>query len=118
MRLEDAIDVIDGLLRLEADWDSYGALPIRFEAASRAVALLIQAAEREVSQPAIVPTNRGGLQLEWHYSDYDLEVQVGPDGTWVELLEATPAEATDARIEDDPELFEAALVRLERQRTA
>ena len=31
--------------------------------------------------PSIVPTVRGGLQLEWHQTQIDLEVEITPHGT-------------------------------------
>ena len=37
--------------------------------------------------PALVPTVRGGLQLEWHRQGVDIEVEVDPNGSvswWAE----------------------------------
>jgi hypothetical protein len=110
--------LIDRLLSLEANWDSYGALPVKRSAARRAFLFLVQAAEHDFIQPAIVPTNRGGLQFEWHFPDYDFEVRASPDGSAIEFFEETSADTLEGRLEDDPGMFEAALTRLlERQRT-
>lgn len=66
--------------KLSAGWDSYGAKPVRIEAA---VAVLRIAATRlgeETVPPTVVPTPDGGLQMEWHGRQQHLEIQVGPDG--------------------------------------
>jgi len=30
--------------------------------------------------PAMVPMSNGGVQLEWHYGGWDIELYVEPDG--------------------------------------
>ena len=68
------------LLALEANWNSYGALPI----APSAVAT--------VEQFATVPTNHGGINLEIHRNGYDIEIEIGPDGKIVSCLLCHEAE--------------------------
>lgn len=36
---------------------------------------------RGIAGPALVPTVRGGLQIEWHRRGVDIEVEVSPDGS-------------------------------------
>lgn len=73
--------VIDRLLALPEDWDSYGASRITKEAAATVNAL------------RIVPINTGGLQIELHAGKMDsrmnIEIEVGPDGD-IEAVFAAP----------------------------
>lgn len=66
------------LLRLEPGWDSYGACPISPRAVETALAFLAQTAS--VPRPSIVPTVRGGIQLEWHDGRIDVEIECLPSG--------------------------------------
>lgn len=34
-----------------------------------------------VPRPALIPTLRGGVQIEWHTRGVDVEVEIAPDGT-------------------------------------
>ncbi len=71
------------LLHLPPGWNSYGAKPIANEAVEAAIAFLVEAipAIPNVVAPAVVPTVRGGLQLEWRRQGVDLEIEFGPDAT-------------------------------------
>lgn len=74
------------LVHLPTGWNSYGAKPVANEAVEAAITFLVEAipASRNVVAPAVVPTVRGGLQLEWHRRGVDLEIEFGPDasGSW------------------------------------
>jgi len=66
------------LLKLERDWNSYGARPIEpaaMKGVERLMALL-----RSV-HPQVTPTNSGGLQVEWHEQGIDCEIEIGADGS-------------------------------------
>ena len=62
----------DSLLDLKAGWDSYGAKPINPSA--------VAAAKNFLRMVQVVPTNKGGVQFEWHCYGVDVEVEFGPDG--------------------------------------
>ena len=64
------------LLALPRNWDSYGAEPISPELTWTALQLLRCFMRDGMSRPKIVPTNRGGVQLEWHQDGIDLEVEI------------------------------------------
>lgn len=66
-------------LFLKENWDSYGARRIFPEAVESAVSILASL-PRNVPKPAIVPTSEGNIQLEWHESGIDLELEVGRRG--------------------------------------
>lgn len=65
-----------GLLWLPPDWDSYGALPIEPGHVVGALELLTEIMQDDTSTPTVVPTCRGGVQLEWHTRGIDLEIEV------------------------------------------
>jgi hypothetical protein len=68
------------LLQLGQAWDSYGAAPIDPRAARTVLQLLAVTMRPDTPAPTVMPTVRGGLQLEWHQPDVDLEVEVPPSG--------------------------------------
>jgi len=97
------------LLELPANWDSYGARPIRAEVVAEAVDLLHKIVQPGTPQPAVVPTARGGLQLEWHIGGIDLEIEFEQPGrfhvSYEEPIEDVELEA-DLTLTDHPRLTE------------
>ena len=63
------------LLELAPDWDTYGAYPISPNHINTALDLLVAVMRDDTPAPTVVPTNRGGVQLEWHTRGIDLEVE-------------------------------------------
>jgi hypothetical protein len=74
--LKSAIQTLNELLSLPANWDSYGARPIDPTTAIFSLKLLSEVMSPNVPVPLVVPTNRGGVQLEWHTRGIDLEIEV------------------------------------------
>ena len=67
----------DEILKLPANWNSYGAHQVDPECIKFALEELLPFAMRpSIPAPVIVPTNRGGIVLEWHTRGIDLEVKV------------------------------------------
>ena len=64
-----------GLLHLAPNWDSYGARRIDFGQVGSALRVLASIMKDDTPPPTIVPTNRGGVQLEWHTRGFDLEIE-------------------------------------------
>jgi hypothetical protein len=66
------------LLRLERGWDSYGAREVSPRAVERALAFLSLLPPG--MRPAVVPASQGGIQLEWHDGQADIEIECLPSG--------------------------------------
>ncbi len=75
-----ALDRAIELLRLPRGWNSYGAEPVSYAAFEQTVEFLTTYLVEGVAGPVLVPTVRGGLQLEWHRQGVDIELEVSPDG--------------------------------------
>ncbi|MBI4578336.1 MAG: hypothetical protein HY718_01445 [Planctomycetes bacterium] len=63
------------LLSLPPNWDSYGALQIDHACVNAASDLLCGVMRATSPVPSVVPTCRGGVQMEWHMRGADLEVE-------------------------------------------
>ena len=76
-----AIERACELQGLPRGWNSHGAEPVSNAAFTQTVEFLTAYLVRGIAGPVLVPTVRGGLQLEWHRRGVDVEVEVGPDGS-------------------------------------
>ncbi len=77
--VEPTLRTLGSLLVLPAGWDSYGARAPDPSCVLTAWRLLDAVMRDDVPAPAVVPTVRGGVQLEWHCNGADLEIEVvGP----------------------------------------
>jgi hypothetical protein len=70
------LEGICALGELRQNWDSYGAKPVDPRCAESAIMLLLSIMGPNTPVPAVVPTSRGGLQLEWHTGGIDFEIEV------------------------------------------
>jgi len=64
------------LANLPDNWDSYGASSVSLSIANAALCFVESVSTSRTPQPAIVPTNDGKLQVEWHTQGIDLEVKI------------------------------------------
>ncbi len=78
--LESAIQRIDELAHLPANWDSYGAPAIDMESVMSAFDVVELAMNADAMQPSIVPAKHGGIQFEWDKGDSTLEITVDRAG--------------------------------------
>lgn len=76
----DAVRSLNSLLALEENWDSYGARAISIDTALSTIRLLDSVIDDRTPMPSIVPVPTGSIQLEWHQSGIDLEVEVTDSG--------------------------------------
>jgi hypothetical protein len=79
------------LLALPENWNWPAARRISPDAATHLLVLLDATMTEATPEPSIVPMNDGGLALEWHIHDVDLEVEVHGDG----YIEITGADDRD-----------------------
>lgn len=91
---------IDSLAALEQNWNSYGAPPPTLEAL------------RVLRCLHVMPTNDGGVQIEWHCNGQDVEIEVGPngllDGMWWQGGGVKAGEVAPSPIDNAPtDLVEA-----------
>lgn len=70
-----AVEKMAERLTLPENWNSYGARPIDPAALASALLLLDQIMHATTPAPLVIPTSRGGIQLEWHMRGIDLEVE-------------------------------------------
>ncbi len=87
--LRPAFDRLAEIARLEQDWDTYDGLPPTRLAVASAGQLIIAVAERladEVGEAiapyAVMPFPDGGVQVTWRRSAGELQVDVGPGGSF------------------------------------
>lgn len=73
--VEPTVRSTDRLLRLGPDWDTYGGCPVDLKCAVAAIRLAFNTLRDDTPVPSVVPTSRGGLQLEWHTRGVDLEIE-------------------------------------------
>lgn len=69
-----ALREINRLEQLEADWDSYGAVPISRRFTRQALSFLSRVMSDDVSNPDFVPLADGGIQLEWRLPGIELDL--------------------------------------------
>lgn len=66
-------------VRMPSNWDGYGAPVVSAAVAALAFAVLEDVMRPGVPLPHVVPSSTGGVQIEWHERDIDLELHVaGP----------------------------------------
>jgi hypothetical protein len=57
-------------------WDGYSAPPVKWDAGMFALNVLNSVMQNRTPLPQVVPTPVGGIQLEWHEKNIDLEIHV------------------------------------------
>ena len=67
-------------LVFEENWNGYGESSIHEEAVNQAIAVLDKIVSETTPKPDIVPTSRGGIQIEWVSTDFEIEVEILPTG--------------------------------------
>jgi hypothetical protein len=78
--LPPVLENIRQLLCLSPNWNSYKARPVNIASVREALRVMLLTMQGDTPIPAIVPTPRGTVQLEWHLRGIDLEVEALPSG--------------------------------------
>jgi hypothetical protein len=61
---------------LPTGWDGYHGRPTRVDVVEFAIALLQRVCKPHTPAPAIIPLPSGGLQIEWHHDDAQIELSI------------------------------------------
>ena len=77
--IEPTISAFIGIQALPDNWDSYGARKVNRDLISQSLAILESIMEATSPAPSVVPLAGGGLQLEWHRKQQDLEIAFSVD---------------------------------------
>lgn len=71
---------LDELHELPENWDTYGGVPVSREVTTYSLAILGAVMQIDTPAPDIVPLPHGGIQMEWHAPDHDLEITIEEPG--------------------------------------
>lgn len=82
---------VSRLLSLKAGWDGPSSAAISTHSVALAERILEVALSSSANpkMPFVVPSPDGGIQLEWHRTDIELEISISPDGALSALVELT-----------------------------
>lgn len=73
--VEPTVQALADLLTLPPGWDSYGANAVDPWHVWATFELLSLVMRDDTPAPVVCPTNRGGVQVEWHTRGIDLEIE-------------------------------------------
>ena len=74
--------------KLREGWDSYYGKPISKKTIKFTLETIARTFTENTPEPSnVVPGANGGIQIEWHMKDRDLEVEFTPDNRVIILLE-------------------------------
>lgn len=95
------LDQMTSLLALSPGWNGHAAAPVPGRAAATLFELVGATFDDTTPLPFITPLSSGGLQLEWHEPDLEIEVAIDADGTAHVWYEDTREGAEDEFTERD-----------------
>jgi hypothetical protein len=73
---QDIVDTLCRYLALPPNWDSYGGKPLRHDAGMFTLQVLNSVLGPSIPAPHIVPIPDGGVQVEWHQNQLDIELYI------------------------------------------
>lgn len=73
---DEAMQRLQGLIRLEHGWDGYAAIPVTLATATFTLKMLEVMCSDDTVAPQIIPGPNGEVQLEWHTHTGDVEILV------------------------------------------
>lgn len=101
---------------LASGWDSYGAPPIDDAAIQAALSLVVDLSVAHLPLPAVVPTSKGGVSLEWRHGPQEIvvEIEPGAGGADVYYSDEEAGVEWDRPLHEAAGAFGSALIRLGR----
>ena len=61
---------------LKLGWDGHGGKPVNRATLDFAIKILVDLMRPGVPEPSIGATSYGGVQIEWHRSGWDMEIEI------------------------------------------
>ena len=80
LNLNRMLDKLAQLSELPENWDGYGSPCVQPAVKETAVDLIHLLHKIGMPVPHFAPVSGGGIQLEWHKTDRELELEILPDG--------------------------------------
>lgn len=99
--LNQTIAEIVRLMWLPGDWSSDNPRQIEPKSIEKILAVLLTILDSDSTPPAVVPTTRGGVQVEWHQNGIDLEIEAF-NSSKLEYYFSDSKGEKEGTIEDDP----------------
>lgn len=109
--LDQTVPELIRLLWLPEGWSSDNPERINPRAVEKVLALLLAILESNSPPPIVVPTIRGGVQVEWHQNGIDLEIE-SFNSSKVEYYFSDSKGEKEGTIEDDPTILKQFTSRL------
>jgi hypothetical protein len=72
--VKPTISAFIGIQNLSENWDSYGGKAINRDLINQSLFTLGQIMKTDSPAPSVVPMGDGGIQIEWHRKQQDLEI--------------------------------------------
>lgn len=69
------LEALGALFELSAGWDGYDSPSVQPPYVESALDVILGVMRDDSPTPSVVPTSRGGVQIEWHTRGVDLEVE-------------------------------------------
>ncbi|MGO8871238.1 MAG: hypothetical protein ACLQPH_07510 [Acidimicrobiales bacterium] len=79
--MSEILDRVRRLSSLPPGWDGHRSRPVSHAALTAALRFVAQLAPHVRVPPSMVPTVTGGVALEWHRGDTDLEIEFPVSGS-------------------------------------
>jgi hypothetical protein len=77
--VEPTLSAFIGIQGLPDDWNSYGGKKINRDLISQSLSVLEMIMQATSPPPSVVPLGDGGIQIEWHRKQQDLEMTFPAD---------------------------------------
>lgn len=74
--MKPLLERLKELSSIEEGWDGFSAEPVRLDILFYSAQLMIEFMERNSRPPNLMPLHSGGIQLEWHLEEVDVEISI------------------------------------------
>lgn len=92
-------------LAFEKNWNGYGESPIHEEAIRRTINVLNTIVSETTPKPDIVPTSKGGIQIEWVSKDFEIEVEIFPTESAQIIIVESSGQEQECQADSNSEMW-------------